>query len=68
MLFGKKLHTRDLHDAAVELTPATPALTTGITTRGHSVQICVRYTDNMMTLYRLRRLSGRPADYTLYTM
>jgi hypothetical protein len=24
--------------------------------------------DNMKTLYRLRRLSGRPLDYTLYTM
>jgi len=36
--------------------------------RGHSVQIHVRYVDNTMTLYRLRRLSGRPADYTLYPM
>jgi hypothetical protein len=35
-------------------------------TGGHSVQIHVRYVDNTMTLYHLRRLSGCPADYTLY--
>ena len=28
----------------------------------HSVRISVRYVDNMMTLYRLRRPSGRPPD------
>jgi hypothetical protein len=33
--------------------------------RGHSVQISDGYVDNMMTLYRLRRPSGRPPDYTL---
>jgi len=31
--------------------------------RGHSVRICDGNTDNMKTLYRLRRASGRPADY-----
>ena len=30
----------------------------------HSVQISIRYADNIVTLYRLRRPSGRPADYT----
>jgi hypothetical protein len=30
----------------------------------HSVQISVRYVDNMMTLYCLRRPSGRPPDDT----
>jgi hypothetical protein len=30
----------------------------------HSVQIYVRYVDNTMTLYRLRRPSGRLLDYT----
>ena len=30
----------------------------------HSVQISLRYADNIVTLYRLRRPSGRPADYT----
>jgi hypothetical protein len=34
----------------------------------HSVQISDSNIDNMKTLYRLRRLSGRPLDYTLYTM
>ena len=29
-----------------------------------SVQISIRYADNIVTLYRLRRPSGRPADYT----
>ena len=32
----------------------------------HSVRISDRYVDNTMTLYRLRRPSGRPPDYTLY--
>jgi hypothetical protein len=32
--------------------------------RGHSVQISDGYVDNMMTLYRLRRPSGRPPDDT----
>jgi hypothetical protein len=32
--------------------------------RGHSVQISDGYVDNMMTLYRLRRPSRRPPDYT----
>jgi hypothetical protein len=36
--------------------------------RGHSVQIYIRNIDNIMTLYGLRRLSGRPPYYTLYTM
>jgi hypothetical protein len=31
---------------------------------GHSVQISDGYVDNMMTLYRLRRPSGRPPDDT----
>jgi len=31
---------------------------------GHSVQISDGYVDNMMTLYRLRRPSKRPLDYT----
>ena len=30
----------------------------------HSVQISIRYADNIVTLYHLRRPSGRPADYT----
>ena len=30
---------------------------------GHSVHISDSNTDNMETLYCLRRLSGRPADY-----
>jgi hypothetical protein len=34
----------------------------------HSVQIYVRNVDNMMALYCLRRLSGRPPDNTLYVM
>ena len=34
----------------------------------NSVPVCVGYADNTMTLYHLRRLSGRPPDYTLYTM
>jgi hypothetical protein len=29
----------------------------------HSVRIYVRYVDNTMTLYRLRRRNGRPPDY-----
>ena len=33
---------------------------------GHSVQISNGYVDNMMTLYRLRRPSRRPPDYTQY--
>ena len=32
----------------------------------HSVQIHDRYVDNIMTLYRLRRASGRPPDCTQY--
>ena len=32
----------------------------------HSVRISDRYVDNTLTLYRLRRHSGRLADYTLY--
>jgi hypothetical protein len=36
--------------------------------RGPSVQICVGYIDNVVTLYRLRHPSGHPADCTLYTM
>ena len=38
------------------------------TQRGHSVQIYVRYIDNMMTLYHLRHPNRCPADDTLYTM
>ena len=34
--------------------------------QGPSVQICDRYADNTMTLYRLRRPSGCPPDYTQY--
>ena len=34
--------------------------------RAPSVKISDRYGDNTLTLYRLRRPSGRPADYTLY--
>jgi hypothetical protein len=30
----------------------------------HSVRISVRYVDNMMTLHRSRRPSGRPPDDT----
>jgi hypothetical protein len=30
----------------------------------HSVRIQVRYVDNIKTLYRLRRASGRPPDCT----
>jgi hypothetical protein len=33
---------------------------------GHSVQIHDRDVDNIMTLYRLRRASGRPPDCTQY--
>ena len=33
-----------------------------------SVQICVRYEDNIVTKCCLRRSSGCPADYTLYMM
>ena len=36
--------------------------------RAPSVQIHVRYEDNMMTMWCLRCLSGRPADSTMYTM
>ena len=32
----------------------------------HLVQIYDRYVDNIMTLYRLRRPSGRPPDCTQY--
>ena len=32
----------------------------------HSVPIPDRYVDNTMTLYRLRRPSGRPPDNTKY--
>ena len=32
--------------------------------RGCSVRICDGNVDNIETLYRLRRVSGRPADYT----
>ena len=32
--------------------------------RGHSVQISDGDIDNIVTLYRLRRASGRPADDT----
>jgi hypothetical protein len=32
----------------------------------HSVPIYDRYVDNVMTLYRLRRRSGHPPDYTMY--
>ena len=32
--------------------------------RAPSVQICDRYADNTMTLYRLRSPSGCPPDYT----
>ena len=30
----------------------------------HSVQISIRYADNIVTLYHLRRPSARLADYT----
>jgi hypothetical protein len=30
----------------------------------HSVRICDGNVDNIETLYRLRHVSGRPADYT----
>ena len=33
---------------------------------GHSVQISDSDIDNIVTLYRLRRASGRPADVTWY--
>ena len=33
---------------------------------GHSVQISNSDIDNIVTLYRLRRASGRPADVTWY--
>ena len=36
--------------------------------RGPSVQICVGYANNVVTLCRLRCTSGCLADYTLYTM
>jgi hypothetical protein len=35
-----------------------------ITTGGHSVQIHDSNVDNIETLYRLGRISGRPADDT----
>ena len=34
--------------------------------RGHSVQISDSDINNIVTLYRLRRASGRPADVTWY--
>ena len=34
--------------------------------RGHSVQISDSDIDNIVTLYRLRRASRRPADVTWY--
>ena len=40
----------------------------GYDARAPSVQIHVRYEDNMMTMWCLRRPSGRPADSTMYTM
>ena len=33
----------------------------------HSVQIHINCVDYIVTLYRLRRPSGRPPDYTTYT-
>ena len=33
-----------------------------------SVQICIGYVDNMMTLYHLRHSSGCPVDSTIYTL
>ena len=39
-------------------------LLTNQTTGAPSVQISIRYADNIVTLYRLRRPSRRPVDYT----
>ena len=36
--------------------------------RAPSVQICVRYEENMVTKRCLRHPSGCPADYTIYMM
>jgi len=44
------------------MSPVSAPITGGFPLVGHSVQISDGYVDNMMTLYRLRRPSGRPPD------